>query len=106
MRSYNYDFVNLHYSLIKIFLVKMDKNILDISYGVDSKKITIQIVFLKGYTLSQERIASVKESLVGFDVVVIELYLTKEQFNNIEGEWLPQYYKWLKYLLFSRAKEL
>lgn len=104
--EYNLDYIILKYTLINCFLFKADKNILDISYSINEKKIVIQVVLLEGFTLSEERIDNVKERLSSFDVVITELYLTKEQFNESKGEWQPRYYKWLDYLLFSKAEVL
>lgn len=106
MNNYNYKYINTQYILIKVFLFKADKNVLDISYNIDKNKILIQVVLLEGFTLSQERIDSVKESLADFDVVITELYLTKKQFNENKGEWQPKYYKWIGYLLFSKSEVL
>lgn len=106
MRNYNYEYINTQYALMEIFMLKADKNILDISYSVDDKKIAIQVVLLEGFTLSKERTDNVKERLSSFDVVITELHLTKEQFNENKGDWQPQYYKWLDYLLFSKAEVL
>lgn|SRR5690554_1272180 len=105
-KNFNVEYINIQYALISSFLIKADKNILDISYGVDEKKITIQVVLLEGFTLTQERIDNVKERLFSFDVVITELHITKEQFNENKGDWQPQYYKWLDYLLFSKAEVL
>lgn len=91
---------------MEAFLFKADKCILDISYSVAGKQITIQVVLLEGCVLSLERIENVIKRLVGFDVVITEIYLTKEQFNESKGEWQPQYYKWLEYLLFSKSEVL
>lgn len=104
--DYNLDYINLKYTLINCFLFKADKNILDISYSINEKKIAVQVVLLEGFTLSEEKTDNVKERLSSFDVVITELYLTKEQFNESKGEWQPRYYKWLDYLLFSKAKVL
>jgi hypothetical protein len=104
--EYDLDYINLKYTLINCLLFKVDRTVLDISYSVDEKKIAIQVVLLEGFTLSHEKIDKVKESLVGFDVTITELYLTKEQFNESRGKWQPQYYKWLDYLLFSKAEVL
>jgi hypothetical protein len=61
---------------------------------------------LEGFTLSQKQIDNVKKNLESFDVSIAKLYLRKEQFNENKGEWQPQYYKWLDYLLFSKAEVL
>jgi hypothetical protein len=92
--------------LISSFLTKADRNVLDINYSVDGYKITIQVVMLECVVLSHDRIDNVKENLSSFDISITELYLTKEQFNENRGEWQPQYYKWLDYLLFSKAEVL
>lgn len=106
MRKYNLEYINTHFALIEVFLHKADKNILDISYCIAAKQITIQVVLLEGFTLSLERIENVKKKLIGFDVVVAELYITKEHFNESKDEWLPRYYRWLDYLLYSKAEIL
>lgn len=104
--EYNIDYIDLKYILINCFLSKADKNILDISYSKDGMKITIQAVLLDGFTLLEETKEKTKERLSNFDVGITELYLTKEQFNESKGEWQPKYYKWLDYLLFSKAEVL
>lgn len=106
MRNYNYEFINVQYSLIEVFLIKADKNILDISYSVAEKHIAIQIVLIEGSVLPRERIDSLKKALGDFSIFITELYLTKEQFNESKGEWQPKYYTWLDYLLFSKAEIL
>jgi hypothetical protein len=103
---YNIEFINIQYAMINSFLIKADKNVLDISYSINGNEITIQIVMLERFTLSQKQIDNVKENLGSFDVSIAKLYLTKEQFNENKGEWQPQYYKWLDYLLFSKAEVL
>ena len=106
MKNFNYEYINTHYALMEAFLFNADKSVLDISYSTDEKQISIQVVLLEGFPFPQERIDNVKKSTVGFDVVITELYLTKEQFNESKGEWQPRYYKWLDYLLFSKAEVL
>jgi hypothetical protein len=106
MRNYNHELIDTQYALIEVFLFKADKSVLDISYSIADKQITIQIVLLERCSLSQESIENVKEKLSSFDVIIKELYLTKKQFNKSKGEWQPQYYRWLDYLLFSKAEVL
>lgn len=98
----NTEYIDLKYALVNFFLVEADKNVLDVSYNVDGVNLTIQVVLLAGYTLSQERMATLTESLAAFNVTIREVYLTKEQFNENKGEWRPTHYEWLKYLLFSK----
>lgn len=106
MKNYNYDLISIQYTLIDIFLFKADRAILDISYSIDKNKIIIQIVILEGSTIQQKIIDNLKKELVGFEVIVKEIYLSKERFNDNKGEWQPKYYKWLDYLLFSKAETL
>jgi hypothetical protein len=54
MADYNLAYINTHYALIEAFLFEADKNVLDISYSIDDKKMTIQVVLLDGFTLSQK----------------------------------------------------
>ena len=77
-----------------------------ISYNLDGHQIFIQVVLLDKFTLSQERIEIIKEKLFDFDVTITELHLTKDQFNESKGEWQPQYYNWLDFLLLSKAEAL
>ena len=60
---------------MEAFLFKADKNILDISYSIDEKKIIIQVVLLTGGSLSQERVENIKYVLDG------DLYPTAQSRN-------------------------
>lgn len=104
MEKYNLKYLQTHYSLIKCFLFDADRNIVDISYSVDGKRLCIQTVLLTGSQLSKERIENVKSVFFDFEVVFIELFVTETQFNNYESGWQPQSYTWLDYLLFSKAQ--
>lgn len=104
--KYNFDYVNLKYNLINCFLLKADKTVLDISYSVNLNNLSIQVVLLEGFNLSHEIIDNIEARMVGFDVTISELFLTKEQFNESKNGWQPKYYKWLDYLLFSKAEVL
>lgn len=106
MRDYNYEYINVHYALIEAFLIKADTNILDISYNVENKKLVIQIVLLEGASFSRKLFNTIRKRLVGFEIEIMDLYLTKEQFNENRGQWTPVNYKWLDYLLFSKAEVL
>lgn len=106
MKKYNYEYINTHYALMEAFLFKADKNVWDISYHISKNHITIQVVLAEGFTLSNETIANVKKCLIGLDIVISELYLTEAMFNESKGNWQPQYYQWLDYLLFSKAEIL
>jgi hypothetical protein len=104
MRNYNYELINIQYALMEVFLFKADKNVLDISYSIDGRNFFIQVVLLDGYTLTYERIKNIKEKFSSFEVVITELHLTKSLYNESKEEWQPKYYKWLDYLLFSKAE--
>lgn len=106
MRNYDLEYIDTHFILMEVFLFKANKNLLDVSYYKNEKKIVIQVVMLKGYYLSNEIIVKIRESLSSFDVEISELQLTKEEYNENRGEWLPIHYKWLDYMLFSKAEVL
>jgi hypothetical protein len=48
MKNYDYKFLDVHYALIETFLLGIRENIVDISYSVESKNISIQVVLLEG----------------------------------------------------------
>ena len=77
---------------------------MEISYSVEKTKLILQVVLLTGFTLKEEKVNSVKRSLVGFDVEIRELHLTRDQFNENRGAWRPIHYSWLDYLLFAKAE--
>lgn len=104
--NYNTDYINVKYALLSIFLINADRNILDISYDVCSTNIKIQVVLLNGEKLSSEIIKRVKRNLPEFVIHILELSITKEQFNETKGEWTPKYYTWLNYSLLSKAEIL
>lgn len=103
---YNLDYINVKYALISCFLFDADKNILDVSYSVYGKSMTIQVVLLEGFVLSNERIDKIRTELAGFDIRFREIWLSKERFNDGKGDWQPQLYKWLDHLLFSKVEVL
>lgn len=100
------EYINIKYALIESFLIKAKKEILDISYNINEREITIQTVLLEGFNFPDRMIKDAKGKLSDFDIIVNELHLTKKQFNESRGEWRPKHYKWLDYLLFSKAEML
>jgi predicted amino acid-binding ACT domain protein len=104
--EYNSEYINIKYALISAFLFKADSNILDISYNVQSDTLTIQVVLLEGAILSETLKEKAKINLPELDIVINVIHLTKEEFNENKGEWLPKHYQWLNYLLFSKAEAL
>jgi hypothetical protein len=106
MTDYNLEYINTHYALMEIFLTKTDKSILDISYSIEEKKLRIQIVLLKGSLLSKEIVGEIKNKFDRYELDIVEINLTKEEYNENRGEWQPKYYEWLEYLLLSKAEVL
>jgi hypothetical protein len=104
--EYDIDYLELKYNLINCFLINLHKNILDISYSIHDKNITIQVVLLTGYNLSPTSLEIIHEKLSDFKFEIKEIHLTKSEYNQSKGEWPPLNYKWLDYLLFSKAEVL
>ncbi|ACE05829.1 hypothetical protein Aasi_0413 [Candidatus Amoebophilus asiaticus 5a2] len=100
--------VSLKYTLVRAFLVEAPKNLLDISYTVEDKELIIQVVLIHNTTLEDEvRILSqLQENLPNLSINLHKLFVSKEDFNKDRGCWLPTSYKWLEYLLFSKAEVL
>src|SRR5687767_535487 len=102
--QYNQEYLSLKYALVKSFLLPASRNILDISYKINSRHIDIQIVLLSGTFMSNEANNIVFNNFPNYVISIKEIYLTKEEFNVNKGEWEPQNYKWLDNLLFSKAE--
>jgi hypothetical protein len=106
MRNYNHELIEIHYTLIEVFLINFQKEILDISYSINGREIYVQVVLLENFILQAETKEKLYQKLVGFDIVLKDLYITKEMFNESKGDWLPIHYNWLEYLLFSKSEIL
>lgn len=104
--DYNIEYIDIKYALINTFLIGLSNNVLDISYSVNGKKLIIQIVLLRGTDLPEKVRAQLKFKLSEFDVVLKEIFIDKEEFNQNRGEWAPVHYQWLDHLLFSKAEVL
>lgn len=102
--NYDIKYLEVRCSLIDSFLKEAESNVLDISYTVEGGSITIQIVLLENTTLSEKSRARIANNLQAFVVTIIEIYISKEKFNDYEGVWLPQHYNWMSDVLFSKAK--
>ncbi len=96
--------INISYTLMETFMVKADKNLLDISFMIEGKIITIQIVLLTGATLSISTLNKLFTSLHDYEVVIKYIHLSKEQFNESKGQWSPKSYDWIGNLLFSKSE--
>ncbi len=104
--EYNTQYLDLHYSLINAFMIGAEPNILDISYEKKERTIHIQIVLLDGTNLPEQRKRKVTQALPDYVIEIHQLHLAKEKFNESKGEWPPNYYTWLKHLLFTKAEQL
>ena len=102
--KYNHDYISLKYKLLNTLMVNVSKNVLDISYNNSMSKIIIQTVLIKGTVLEDEVKMKIFDILPEYEVVLKEIYLTKEQFNENIGDWSPKYYEWLDNLLFCKAE--
>jgi intracellular septation protein A len=102
--DYNIQYIDIKYTLINTFLIGLSNNVLDISYSVDGKRLIIQIVLLRGTDLPEEVRVQLKFKLSEFEIVLKEIFIDKEEFNQSKGDWTPVHYQWLDYLLFSKAE--
>ena len=104
--DYNIQYIDVKYTLINTFLIGLSDNILDISYSLNGKKLIIQTVLLQGTDLPKKVKEQIKLKLIEFDIVLNEVFISKEEFNQNKGEWAPIHYQLLDYLLFSKAERL
>ena len=104
--KYNKKYIDIKYGLMRSFMLDMEENILDISYGYDINSINIQIVLLYGTTLSNNIKNRLFENLNEFEIVISEVFISKTNFNDNKGIWQPKHYTWLPNLLFSKAEVL
>lgn len=102
--TYNKEYTDIQYFMIQIFMIKAGSNILDVSYEYEHKKIVIQIVLLRDTVLSEKIEDKLLEYFEKFEIVYV--YMTKDEFNSNKGAWQPLNYRWLRYLLFSKAEIL
>lgn len=108
MNSSRYDdaYLNVQYAIQNAFMVDGDNNVLDVSYSLHGKEMTIQVVMLEGNKLAVEMIDRVTNALTGFVIKFNYIQISANQFNERKGEWEPTYYKWLPFLVFSKAEVL
>jgi hypothetical protein len=104
--SMNIEYIHLKYKLLKAFMIDAYENILDVSYTVDKGEIIIQIVLLKGSGFPIELDGKLNNVLEGKRYSLIEIYISKENFNETKGDWNPTHYNWLENVLFSKAELL
>lgn len=104
--EYNLDYINVHYALLKAFMHYASSKILDISYSIEGPKIIIQVVLLSSEGLPEAFNKRANEYLPDFEIIIKEVFLTKEKFNENRGEWEPKNYGWLENVLFSKAEVL
>lgn len=104
--EYNFEYINVHYSLLRAFLQNANSRVLDISYNRNGIVIDLQVVLLGDESLAEELKSRANEYLDNFQIAINEIHLTKEQYNESRGEWQPKYYTWLENVLFSKAEVL
>lgn len=102
--NYNYDYIEMRYTLMEVFLFQADKNVLDISYNKIDNLLNIQIVLLDGTELDPKKIEHLKNSFPKYDINIKEIYLTLNQYNESKGDWISKKYKWLDNILFSKME--
>ena len=100
------DYFDIKFRLINVFLLEMHENILDISYAYDKDTLNLQIVLLEGTVLAKCYDKSLRDTFNEYDVKIDMIFLTKEIFNQNKGGWLPSGYKWLEFVLYSKAEIL
>jgi len=86
------------------FMLNASRDLLDVSYTASDSEIMIQIVLLKGTTDFGTIRRDIAEILPEYSIEITEVWLTKEQFNENKGEWIPKYYSWLEFVLFCKAE--
>jgi hypothetical protein len=87
--------------LINGFLIDAEPNILDVSYTHDTNRVVIQVILLKGNVISHEKMKVIGQLLIGYQWRIIEVNLSREQYNEKIDMWLPKNYTWLANILFS-----
>jgi len=102
--KYDNKYNNLQYSLMSAFMLNASRDLLDVSYTVSDSEILIQIVLLEGTADFGTIRKDVSEMLPEYSIEIREVLLTKEQFNENKGEWIPIYYSWLDSVLFCKAE--
>lgn len=100
------NYIEIHTHLIDIFMRKMSKNIVDISYDFNDNDIIIQVVLLENSSLNEYYILELKDLLTNHYVNINTVFVSKDIFNKGKGEWLPLGYKWLTNVLYSKAEIL
>ncbi len=101
----NINFVEKKYQLIKCILSEVNKNILDVSCSFKDNHIDVQIISLKK-DVSTTILNNLEKEFCNFDISIIEHIISKDQYNENAGEWLPKHYKWLDFVILSKAEIL
>jgi len=100
------EFIDIKCALIDVFLLQMTENILDISYSLSGNGILLQIVLLEGTSLDENIIDKMHIYLSDYTISIKTIFLSKKQFNENPGDFLPTYYTWLTHNLYSKAETL
>ena len=99
-------YINIKVNLINTLLVKLPRNILDISFNYERESLTLQFVLLSGTFLEDSFVEKVDNSFKSYNVTKNIIYISREKYNENIGGWIPSGYTWLKYNLYSKAEVL
>lgn len=102
--NYNEIFLDINYSLIKVFLLDVKPNIIDISYSVNANIISIQIVLLENTILEESLKNDVVEELVDYIVEFNLIFISGDAYNLNRGAWKPSDYNWLSCVILSKSE--
>lgn len=105
MKNYK-EYISIKVDLINSILLRLPRNVLDISFDYDEKTITLQIILLSNTSLNDSFFRKIDNQFSDYEVIVKIINVSKEKFNENMGGWIPSGYIWLKYNLFSKAEVL
>ncbi len=105
--SYDFKYINTEAAIIESLLINADSNLLDVSFTINGNKIIIQVIHLSNHILPIEKRNNLICALNFYDEILInEFQISRENFNENKGDWLPKYYNWLDFVIFSKAEVL
>lgn len=102
--KYDLEYLNLHYELLRVFLIDTEKSILDISYCKEESILNVQVIMLEGHELDNNYFQKLEIAFPKLVCKIHIVYLTKDEFNEDKGNWRPTKYNWLKHVLFAKAE--
>jgi hypothetical protein len=102
--KYNENFLDINYSLIRVFLLDVKPNIIEISYSVIPNIITVQIVLLENTILEESSKINVTQELADYAVEFNLIHISRETYNLNKGSWQPIAYNWLANVILSKSE--